>query len=166
MRGAADVGLVGAHDAEETQRSGVEDGEHDRQVGQVAAAVPGVVEEVGLARPDRAAEGLQHGGGGEGHGADMDGDVVRLRHQPRLGVAEGDGEIARGVQDLGCRGAQQRLAHLLDYGAESVLEYGERHRVGLHGGTLPPPLMLVKAGRNAPVNGRARTAAVSTRSRP
>ena len=40
-------------------------------------------------------------------------------------VAERDGEVARGVEDLRVGGPQHRLPHLLDDGAEPVVEDGE-----------------------------------------
>ncbi len=83
---------------------------------------------------DGVAEGIDHRLHGEGHGADMDRDVVRLRQQPRAGIAQRDGEIARGIQDLGIGGAQHRLPHFLDDGAEAVVEDGERDGIwGGHG---------------------------------
>lgn len=92
----------------------------------MTAAVPRIVHQEDVARPGRR---LERGGdrlGGVRHGADIHREVVGLRDEAAACVAQRDGEIARGVQDLRVGGAQQSFAHLLDDRREAGLQDGER----------------------------------------
>ena len=73
-----------------------------------------------------------------GQRADMDRHMLGLRDQPAVEVADRGGEIAAGIEDLRIRGAQHRLAHLLDDGVQPVLHDRDGHRIDGVSHTLPP----------------------------
>jgi hypothetical protein len=110
----------------------MENGHERGQVGEMAAAVIGVVEEDDVPGADLRDGGLD-GAGREGQRADVNRDVVRLRHQPAVLVADRHGEVAAGVEDLRVGGAQHRFAHLGDNGGQAMLDDGAGNRVDGHG---------------------------------
>ncbi len=59
-----------------------------------------------------------------GQRADMDGNVIGLRDQPRLHVADRQREIAAGIEDLRIGRAQHGLAHLGHDRAQPMLDDG------------------------------------------
>ena len=129
MGGAADVALMRAVDRPEGQPLAVEHRHEGGEIGQMVAAVIGVVEEVDVARADLAAEGVVHRFGRPGQGADVDRHVLGLGDQAALGVGQRGREVAARVDDLRVGGAQHRLAHLLGDRVQAVLDHRDRDRV-------------------------------------
>ncbi len=123
VRRAADVALVRAHDGPEQPLAAIEHRHERRHVRQMAAAVIGIVHQDHVARL-HVADAFLDRARRPGQRADMHGDVVGLRDQPRLRVADRQREIAAGVQDLRVGRAQHRFAHLGDDGAEAMLDDG------------------------------------------
>jgi hypothetical protein len=120
---AADIALMRAHDRPEQPLAAVEHRHEGGDIRQVAAAVIGIVHQDHIARL-HVANVLLHRAGGPGQGADMHRNVVGLRDQPRLRIADCQREIPAGVEDLRVRRAQHGFAHLGDDGAETVLDDG------------------------------------------
>ena len=110
-------------------RPPVEHGHEHGDVGQVVAAVIGVVEQEHVAGMDVAGEGLADRAGGEGQRADVHGHVLGLGDEAARGVADAGREIAAGIQDLRIGRAQHGLAHLLDDGVQAVLHDRDGDRV-------------------------------------
>ena len=96
-------------------------GDHGH-VGQVSAAVIGVVEGDHVARLQRSLPQPKHGPHAFAHRTEMDRDVRGVGHQPALGVEDG----ARKIQPLldvdAERGVLQHRAHLLGDIHEQVVE--------------------------------------------
>jgi len=118
-----------ARDEERCARAAVEEHRRDeREVGQVRAAVVGIVQEHGIPGLERRER--QRRLDGARHGAEVHGDVRGLRHQPGVRVEHG----ARVVEPLGdvgrVRGAHERGAHLLGARREQAAVERERDRVG------------------------------------
>ena len=111
-------------------------------VGQVATAVVRVVEKEDVAGVDIALEEVGHRLRRPGQRADVDRHVFGLRDQAPLRIADAGREIAAGIQDLRIRGAQHRLAHLLDDGGEAVGEHGDGDGVD-HGRSIRGRFKLV-----------------------
>ena len=132
MRGTADIRVMRAHHRPEHDAPFGKDRHNGGEVRQMRPAMIGVVQQIDIAFLYAIAKGIAHCLHGKGHGADMHRDVIRLRHQPRFGITQRDGEIARRVQDLRIGGAQHRLPHFLHNGAEAVIE--DRERDGIRGG--------------------------------
>ena len=129
VRGAADVALMRAVDRPERQLLTIEHRHERSQIGQMVAAVIGIVEQEHVARPHVAAEVVVHRTGRPGQRADVDRHVLGLGDQPPLGVAQRGREIAAGVDDLRVRGAQHRLAHLLGDRMQPVADHRDRDRI-------------------------------------
>ena len=83
MGGAADIALMRAHDGPEQTLAAVEHRHEGRQVGQMAAAMIGIVEQDDVARLD-VLEALLDRERRPGQRADMDRDVIGLRDQACL----------------------------------------------------------------------------------
>ena len=132
MGGAADVALMRAHDGPQQPLLAVEERHERRQIRQMAAAVIGIIEQDDVAGRD-ILETLFHRQGRPGQRADMHRDVIGLRDQARIPVANRQREIPARIQYLRIGGAQHRLAHLLDDGAEAVLHDGSRDGIDLGG---------------------------------
>ena len=134
VRGAADVALMRAVDRPEHQPVAGEHRHEGGQVGQMVAAVIGVVEQIDVARPDVAPKNSCTAFAANGQRADMDRHVLGLGDQPAVGVADRGREIAARVEDLRVGGAQHRLAHLLDDGAQAMLDHRDGDRIdgGVH----------------------------------
>ena len=122
---ASDVAVVGAVDAVEEQSPFVKDGADDGDVGEVAAAEIGVVEDEEVSFVDVVAEVVADGGAGDGEGADVHGDALALGDELAVAVEDGGGEVAAGVEDLGHGGAEHGLGHFLGDGLQAVLDDGE-----------------------------------------
>ena len=129
VRGAADVALVRAVDRPEGKAVAVEHRHERRQVRQVIAAPIGIVEQVDIARTDRALEEIVHGPGRIRQRADVDRHMLGLRDQATLGVAQRGGEVAARIEDLRVGGPQHGLAHLLHDGVQPVLDHGDGDRI-------------------------------------
>ena len=129
VRGAADVALVRAVDRPEGQPVAIEHRHERGQIGQVVAAVVGVVEQEHVARPDVAAKVVVHRPRRPRQRADVDRHVLGLGDQAPFGVAQRGREIAARVDDLRVRGAQHRLAHLLGDRMQPVADHRDRDRV-------------------------------------
>ena len=130
VRRPADIAVMGAIDRPEGEPPG---DEHRREHGHIrqmaAAAGIGIVDDEQIALMHILAEARRDRLRRPGHGADMHRNMLRLGHQPAAVVADGGGEVARGVQDLRIGGAQHRLAHLLDDGRQAVADDGNGDRV-------------------------------------
>ncbi len=128
MRGTSDVALVRAHHRPEQPPRAVEHRHKGGHVGQMAAAMIGIVHQDHVARRN-VLEALLHRQRGPGQRADMDRDVVGLRDQPRLHVADRQRKVAAGVENLRIGGAQHGLAHLGHDRAQPMLDDGTRDGV-------------------------------------
>ena len=84
------------------------------------------------------------GGDGEGHGAEVDGDVGCLGDHVAVGVEDGAREVEALLHVGGVGGALKCNAHLLSNGDEQVLEDFEAN--GVYQGA-PPGLLGGVAGR-------------------
>ena len=147
---AADIAVVGAVDRPEGERAPHEHGREHGDVRQVAAISQiGVVHQEQVALVDVVAEIVRDRLRRPGHGADMDGDVLRLRDKLALPVDHGGGEVAAGIQDLGVGGAQHRFPHLLDDGGQPVLDDGRGDRIDLAICGLGHARSLMRSIRNS-----------------
>ena len=93
MRGAADIALMGARNRPEQPPCAVEDRHEHGDVRQMAAAMIGIVHEDHVARR-HLRKALVDGARGPGQRADMNRNVIGLRNQPALDVADREREIA------------------------------------------------------------------------
>ena len=132
VSGPADVALVRAVDGPEGQAIAHEDGQEHRQVGQVIAAMVGIIEQEHVPGPDTPGEIVADGGDGPGEGPDMNGHVLGLGGEAALAVEDRRREVAARVQDLRVGRPQHGLAHLLDDGFETVLDDGDGDSVERH----------------------------------
>ena len=107
----------------------VEDGLEDEHVGQVHAALEGVVQAVHVARPHAVAVALDGRGQGVGERREVAGQGQPLGHRPALAVAEGRRVVHVVLEHAGVRRAQDRQRHLVGDGEQGVLEQLERDGV-------------------------------------
>ena len=130
MRRAADVALMRAVDRPEARRLlALEHRHKGGQIGQVVAAVIGVVEQEDVALVDVVAKELGHRLRRKGQGADMDRHMLGLGDQPAVEVADRGREVAARIEDLRIGGAQHRLAHLLDDRQQAMLDDRDDDRI-------------------------------------
>ena len=87
MGRATDIRVMRAHDGPEHKLPFGKDRHNGGQVRQMRPAMIGVVQQIDIAFLHAIAKGIAHRLHSKGHGADMDRDVIRLRHQPRFGIA-------------------------------------------------------------------------------
>jgi hypothetical protein len=134
---AADVGVVRPVHGPEQEITIHEDGHESGQIRQVAAAVVRVVQEEDVTLmhvvPERLAH-RKHAGGQRPH---VHRDVLGLGDELSVRPADRGREVPARVQDLGERGAQHRLPHLLDNPDQTVLHHRHRNRVDRHLRCLP-----------------------------
>ena len=123
MGGAADVALMGAHDGPEQPLAAVEHRHERGEIGQMAAAMIGIVEQDDVARLD-VLEPLLDRERRPWQRADMDRNVIGLRDQPAARVADRQREIAAGIEDLRIGGAKHGFAHFLHDRAQAMLDDG------------------------------------------
>ena len=126
---AADIAVMRPVDRPEYQLIAVENRHEGGDIRQMAAAEIRIVEQEHVARMHVVAEELDDRFGRPGQRPDMDGDMFGLRHQDTVGAADRGREVAARIQDLRIGGPQHGLAHLLDDGAEPVLNDGDGDRV-------------------------------------
>ena len=136
MRRTADVALMRAHHGPEQPAAAGEHRHEGSDVGQMAAAVIGIVHQDDVAGRD-VLEALLHRARRPGQRADVDRDVIGLRDQPALHVADRQREIAAGIEDLRIGGAQHRLAHLGHDRAQPMLDDGTRDGIDGSGHVSP-----------------------------
>jgi hypothetical protein len=134
--GAADVALVRAHDRPQQPPLAIEDRHERGQVRQMAAAMIGIVEQNNVAGPD-VLEPRLDGERRPGQRADMHRDMIGLRDQATLCVANAQREIAAGIEDLRIGGAKHGFAHFLHDRAETMLNNGSRDGIDLGGACAP-----------------------------
>jgi hypothetical protein len=125
MGGAADIAEMGADDGPEQALVAREYRHEDREVGQMAAAVIGIVEQDHVAGRDVLEPVLDHQRRPRQR-ADMDREMIRLRDQACSRVADRQREIAAGIEDLRIGGAKHGFAHFLHDRAQPVLNHGPR----------------------------------------
>ena len=106
------------------------------QIGQMAAAMIGIVEQDDVAGLD-VLEPLLDRERRPGQRADMNRQVIGLRDQAGVGVADRQRKIAAGIEDLRIGGAKHGLAHLLHDRTEAVLDDGARDGIDLGGHSYP-----------------------------
>ena len=127
---ASDIAVMGAVDRPEGQPPVDEHRREHRHIRQVAAAARiGIVDDEQVAFMHILAEAGRNRLRRPRHRAHMDRDMLRLRNQPAVAIADGGGEVARRVENLRIGGAQHRLAHLLDDGRQPVADHGDGDRV-------------------------------------
>ena len=112
MGGAADIALMGADDGPEQALAAVEHRHEGGEVGQMAAAMIGIVEQDDVARLD-ILEAFLDRERGPWQRADMDRDMIGLRDQAAARVADREREVAAGIEDLRIGGAKHGFAHFL-----------------------------------------------------
>ncbi len=122
VRRAADIALMRPVDRPEARPVLLEDRHKRGQVGQVVAAVIGVVEQKDVALVDVLAKELGHRLRRIGQGADMDRHVLGLGDQPAVEVADRRRKVAARVEDLRIGGAKHRFAHLFDDRQQAMLD--------------------------------------------
>ncbi len=108
--GAPHIGVVRPAGREAEQLAGGEDRGDQGDVGQVGAALEGVVEDPHIARGLLAVE---HGRHGVGHGPQVNGDVLGLHDELAGGVEERRGAVAPLLDVRRVRGPDEDRAHLL-----------------------------------------------------
>jgi hypothetical protein len=101
----------------------------------MAAAMIGIVEQNNVAGPDVLEPRLDRERR-PGQRADMYRDVIGLRDQATLGVANAKRKIAAGIEDLRVGGAKHGFAHFLHDRAETMLNNGSRDGIDLGGHAL------------------------------
>ena len=142
MGGAADVALMRAHDGPEQPPLAGEYRHEDGEIGQMAAAVIGIVEQDDVARLD-VLEPFLDRDRRPGQCTDVNRQMVGLCDQACIGVADRQRKIAAGIEDLRIGGAKHRLAHLFHDRTEPVLDDGTRDGIDLGGHSYP--LLFVAA---------------------
>src|SRR5229473_413534 len=135
MGGTADVALVRAHDGPEQPALAVEDRHERGQVGQMAAAMIGIIEQNNVAGPDVLEPRLDRERR-PGQRADMHRDMIGLRDQATPCVANAKRKIAAGIEDLRIGGAKHGFAYFLHDRAETMLNDGSRDGIDLGGHAL------------------------------
>ena len=115
MGATANVAVVGAVHGVKQQSPLLEDWPDDGDVGQVAAAEVGVVQDEQVALGHGIAKVIPHRRSGHRQGADVHWDALSLGHQLAIGVQKRGGEVTAGVQYLGHGGPQHDLSHLPCY---------------------------------------------------
>src|SRR3977135_1712366 len=103
----------------------------------MTAAMIGVVEKNDVAGPD-IPEARLDGERRPWQRTDMNRDVIGLRDQPSAGIADGEREIAAGIEDWRIGGAKHGFAHFLHDRAQPVLDNGSRDGIDLVGHALLP----------------------------
>ena len=97
-----------------------EDGPDERDVGQVGAPLVGIVQDDQISRTE--ADAPERGLDGEGHGAEVDGDMGGLGDHAAASVEHGAGVVAAFLDVDGIGGAAEDDAHLGGDAREEVLE--------------------------------------------
>ena len=100
MRRSADVALMRPIDRPEAWPVALKHRRERRQVGQVVAAVIGVVEQKDIALVNVVAEEFGHRPRREGQRPDMDRHMLGLGDQPTVEVADRGREVAARIEDL------------------------------------------------------------------
>ena len=136
MGAAADIALVRAHDGPEQTLAIGEYWHEYRHIGQMASAVIGIVEQDDVAGLD-VLEPLFDRDRRPGQCADMDRQMIGLRDQAGVGVADRQRKIAAGIEDLRIGGAKHGFAHLFHDRTEAVLDDGARDGIDLGGHSYP-----------------------------
>ena len=130
-RDAADVGVMAARGGEEQQPPVGAEHRHDhRDVGQMGAAVVGVVQRVDVARPQAVAAQAQDRAHALAHRAQMHRHVRRIGDQHAVRIEHGAGEVQALLHVDRVGGVLQRHAHLLGDRHEQVVEDLEHDRIG------------------------------------
>ncbi len=120
VRRAADIALMGAVDRPEARPLAGEHRHEDGQIGEMVAAVIGVVEQKDVARVNIVGKKLGHRLGRVGQCADMDRHMLGLGDQPAVEAADRGRKVAARIEDLRIRCAQHGLAHLFDDRQEAM----------------------------------------------
>ena len=130
-RDSPDLGVMGARTDEEQRRlaPAVEHRRHDRDVREVRAAVVGRVQGVYVAGLHRAPAFPDDRGDALAHGAEVDRNVGRVRHEAARGVEYRAREVQAFLDVDGVRGVLEDDAHLFGDGHEQVVEYLQHDRV-------------------------------------
>ena len=125
MGGAADIALMSANDGPEQTLVAIKDRNEGGQIGQMTAAITGIIEQDDVARLD-VLEPLLNCQRCPWQCPDMDRKMIGLRDQPATRVTDRQRKVATGIEYLGVGGAKHRLAHLLDNRTEPMLNDGSR----------------------------------------
>jgi hypothetical protein len=136
---AADIGVMADRGGIGDRRVllGGEDRLEDEDVGQVHAAVVGVVQRQHVARGDVAGEMAQGRLQCHRNAAQMAGQAEALRHQTALGVTDRGAVVHDVLEHPGIGGAVDRQGHLVADGGDRVAEQFGGDRIGLrHRGRL------------------------------
>ena len=110
-----------------------EDRHEHEDIGQMHAAMIGVVHDDDVAVVQIALEFRQHRGHGFRDRAEMLGDGLGLRHHLAVAGAKGRGKIHHVLDDLGARDPHHRIGHVVGDRIEPALDDGKGDRIDLHG---------------------------------
>src|SRR3954449_902457 len=136
MGAAADIALVRAHDGPEQTLAIGEYRDEYRHIGQMTAAMIGVVEQDHVAGLD-VLEALLDRNRRPRQCADMDRQMIGLCDQAGVGVADRQRKISAGIEDLRIGGAKHGFAHLFHNRTEAMLDDGARDGIDLGGHAVP-----------------------------
>ena len=120
MGGAADVALMGTDDGPEQPSFGIENRNKGCQVGQMAAAMIGIVKQYDVAGTE-ILKALFDGQGCPRQRPDMHRNMIGLGNQAAPCVAYRQREIPAGIEYLRIGGAKHGFAHFLDDRTQPML---------------------------------------------
>jgi hypothetical protein len=123
MGGAADIALMGADDGPEQALAVGEDRHKGGEVGQMAAAIIGIVQQDDVARLN-ILEALLDSERRPGQRADVNRDVIGLRDQAAACVADRQRKVAAGIEDLRIGSAKHSFAHFPHDRRQTMLDDG------------------------------------------
>ncbi len=123
---ASHVGLVPDHHREGLDLAVPEDRHEEEDIGDVHPALVGIVHGHHVAGPEIAGELGEHARHRVGDRAQVLGDGLGLRDHAAARVAEGGRVVHHVLDDLGARGADDGVGHLVDDRVERALHDGQR----------------------------------------
>ena len=135
---AADVGVVADRAGERQPLALVVERLHDEDVGQVHAAVEGIVHDEDVARRHVVAEVAHDRFHGGRHRAQVPRQRQALRGEPAVAVGEAGRVVHVVLQHRRVGGPEDGQRHLVGDREDGVLEQLERDRVGFGGHALHP----------------------------
>ncbi|MNV47803.1 hypothetical protein D3C71_1396800 [compost metagenome] len=117
------------HDAETLEFALIEEGHEHEDVGQVHAALVGVVDDHRVTGREAVAVARLHRGHGFGNGAQVQRDGLGLRDHLAVAVADRGRVVHDVLDDFRARGAQHGVGDFVHDGVHRVLDHGEGDRV-------------------------------------
>ncbi len=138
---AADIGVVAARGDEiaDLLPPFVEDRRNHGDVGEVGAALIGIVERNHIARPQPAAAAGKHGAHALAHRAEMHRHMRSVGDEPSFGIEQGTGEVEPLLDVDAARGVLEHDPRLARHMHEEIAEEFEPHRIGADEFVRLPP---------------------------